>query len=183
MIDSAVQELKDIHLISRLKARYVRLVDEKHWSELESLFASGFIFDGLMSVTGAEEFVEQLRQRLANASTTHALHVPEIEIRSPDTAGGTWPFSDVIDQRRSGVGLYRRGSGYYHETYRKENGEWLISTMRITRARVECSVFQPDVETRRHVCLSQEELIAWLGQQGLWLTSSEPPRGTQSLRR
>jgi hypothetical protein len=164
---SAVEELMDIQLISRLKARYVRLVDEKHWSELEGLFASGFIFEGVMSATGGEGFVEQLRQRLADASTTHALHVPEIEMRSPDTAAAIWPFSDVIDQRRSGEGLYRRGTGHYHETYRKENGQWLISTMRITRVRVECSAFLADVEARRHVCLSQQELIAWLEQQGL----------------
>jgi hypothetical protein len=93
------------------------------------------------------------------------VHAPEIEITSPDTATGIWPFSDIIDQRRDGLGMYRRGFGHYHESYIKANGTWRISAMRITRTRVECSVFRPGGEMLSHVCLSQEELVAWLRQQ------------------
>ena len=37
--------------------------------------------------------------------------------------------------------------------------------MRITRMRVECSVFLPEGETLTHTCLSQDELVAWLREQ------------------
>ena len=165
MIESAIQQLKDVQLITRLKARYVRLVDEKEWSQLGDLFTGDFAFDGVETTTGAGEFVGLLRLRLADTSTSHALHVPEIEIWSPDRASGIWPFSDVIDQRRDGVGVYRRGFGHYHEVYRKVNDQWLIATMRITRVRVECAFFPGDGGVRRQVCLSQEEVASWLAQQ------------------
>jgi hypothetical protein len=160
-----VEELVEERLISRLKARYVRFVDLKEWSELERLFADDFAFDGTWSSRGGALFVQRLSRHLADASTVHQVHAPEIEITSPDTATGIWPFSDIIDQRRDGLGMYRRGFGHYHETYVKANGTWRISTMRITRTRVECSVLRPGGETLRHVCLSQEELVAWLRQQ------------------
>lgn len=165
MIDPAVQHLNDVYLITRLKTKYVRLVDEKEWSQLEGLFTGDFAFDGVETTTGAREFVRLLRLRLADASTTHALHMPEIEIWSPDRALGIWPFSDVIDQRRDGVGVYRRGFGHYHEVYRKVNDQWLIATMRITRVRVECAFFTRDSGVRRQVCLSQTEVVSWLAQQ------------------
>jgi hypothetical protein len=102
------------------------------------------------------------------ANTVHELHAPEIEIRAPDVATAIWPFSDIIDQRQIGLGMYRRGFGHYHESYVKANGTWLISAMRITRVRVECSVFLSDSEILSHTCLSQDELVAWLEQpQGI----------------
>src|SRR5712671_2436514 len=134
-----LQELMDTQLISRLKASYARLLDLKHWAGLERLFAEDFSFEGNWSSRGGRLFVERLSKHLAEASTVHELHAPEIEIRSTDAATAIWPFSDIIDQRRAGLGLYRRGFGHYHETYVKANGAWLISAMRITRTRVECS--------------------------------------------
>jgi SnoaL-like domain len=159
------QELVEAGLISRLKAQYVRFVDLKDWSALERLFAEGFVFEGQWSSRGGALFVERLSRHLADAGTVHELHWPEIEIASPDGATAIWPFSDIIDQRRNGAGMYRRGSGHYHESYIKAGGAWRIATMRITRIRVECTVFLPAGETRTHTCLSQDELVAWLREQ------------------
>lgn len=160
-----LQELVDSQLISRLKASYARLLDLKDWAGLERLFAEDFAFEGNWSSRGGSLFVERLSQHLADASTVHELHTPELEIRASDAATGIWPFSDIIDQRRAGLGLYRRGFGHYHESYVKANDAWRISAMRITRTRVECSLFLQSGETLHHVCLSQAELIAWLRQQ------------------
>jgi hypothetical protein len=156
--------MMDTQLISRLKASYARLLDFKDWAGLERLFAEDFAFEGNWSSRGGSLFVERISKHLADASAVHELHTPEIEITSPDAATGIWPFSDIIDQRRASLGLYRRGFGHYHESYVKANGAWLISAMRITRSRVECSVFLHG-ETLRHVCLSQEDLVAWLREQ------------------
>ena len=160
-----VQELVDAGLISRLKAQYVRFLDLKDWSALERLFAEDFVFEGQWSSRGGALFVQNLSRHLADASTVHELHAPEIEVASPGTATAIWPFSDIIDQRRNGIGMYRRGSGHYHESYVKAAGAWRISAMRITRMRVECSVFLPEGETLTHTCLSQDELVAWLREQ------------------
>lgn len=160
-----LQELVDARLISRLKAQYVRFLDLKDWSALERLFAGDFAFEGQWSNRGGALFVQRLSRHLADASTVHELHAPEIEIASPGTATGIWPFSDIIDQRRNDLGLYRRGSGHYHESYVNLDGVWRISAMRITRIRVECSVFLPDGETSNHTCFSQDEVVAWLREQ------------------
>ena len=165
MIHPAVQELMDARLIGQLKAQYVRFVDLKDWSELERLITEDFAFEGNWSSRGGALFVQRLSRHLADASTVHELHAPELEITSPDAWRGIWPFSDIIDQRRDGLGMYRLGFGHYHESYVKANGVWRISAVRITRIRVECSVFLPDAETRTHTCLSQDELVSWLRKQ------------------
>jgi hypothetical protein len=163
--DHELQRLTDIHLISRLKAAYARLVDEKAWSGLEELFAGDFEFDGIWSSRGGHAFVERMSRSLVDASTAHQLGIPEIDVTSNASAQAVWPFADIIDQRSDGLGMYRRGFGHYRETYIKADGSWKIATMRITRVRVECSVFLPGGEVRHRTCLSQEELVAWLDRE------------------
>src|ERR1700730_2571650 len=125
-----LQELVDARLISRLKDQYVRFIDLRDWSALEQLFSGDFAFEGQWSSRGGALFVQHLSRHLADASTVHELHAPEIDIASPGTATAIWPFSDIIDQRGNGVGLYRRGSGHYHESYVNADGAWRISSMR-----------------------------------------------------
>ena len=160
--EAELQRLMDNHLISRLKATYVRLVDEKSWSSLERLLADDFAFNGTHD---GHEFVDLTRRSLADASTVHQLGVGELEVESPTTATGVWPFADIIDQRRDGLGAYRRGFGHYHETYVKASSGWRIAAMRIIRLRVECTVIVSGGEVRNRTCLSQEEVVAWLDQQ------------------
>src|SRR5579872_4932101 len=157
-----VHVLTDVQLIHRLKAAYLRLVDEKAWSRLDELFTDDFVFSGIWSSRGGHEFVQRTSRSLAEAITIHRLGDPRIDLTSPAAAAGVWPFDDVIDERKQGLGLYRRGSGHYHERYVKADGTWKISAMRITRERVECTVFLAGGETRRQICTSQEELLAWL---------------------
>ena len=160
-----IQELTDVQLIIHLKARYVRFVDTKQWAALEQLLVDDFAFDGTRSSHSASAFVHLVTEQLAEANTVHQLHVPEIYVQSPSIASAVWPFADVIDQRRNGLGLVRHGFGHYHENYVKGEGQWRISTMQITRVRVECDTYLPDRASSSHVCFSQEELLAWLAEQ------------------
>ncbi|MBW2381092.1 MAG: nuclear transport factor 2 family protein [Deltaproteobacteria bacterium] len=58
----------------------------------------------------------------------------EIELLSPTEARGIWAMFDYVEFKPSrGI----RGYGHYHEEYRKENGKWLISTLKLTRLRVD----------------------------------------------
>ena len=159
-----IQQLADIQMISIVKARYVRFVDSRQWDSLASLLVHDFVFEGNRSRRGGPEFVRHVAEQLADASTVHQLHVPEIEVPSASAARAVWPFADLIDQRTDGVGLVRRGFGHYHETYVRREGTWRIATMRITRVRVECETHKPGASVTSHVCLSQEELVAWLAE-------------------
>jgi len=162
--DPSVQELADVHLIRRLKSRYVRFVDLKAWPELEALFAAEFQFGGQGSMSGPGTFVEHVRIQLADARTVHMLHEPEILLESPGHAAAVWPFSDVIDHRRGRVGLLRRGYGHYHERYIKAP-DWRIASMRITRQRIECDDYPEGGEPRSEVFVSQDDLASWLAQR------------------
>jgi hypothetical protein len=51
---------------------------------------------------------------------SHDKHVPGDTIRGR---------ANVVD--------FIRGYGHYHEAYRKEGGRWLISTLKLTRLRVD----------------------------------------------
>jgi hypothetical protein len=53
------------------------------------------------------------------------------------------PFSQVFDyvEFKPSRGIRGiRGYGHYHEQYRKEGGKWLISTLELTRLRVDSIV-------------------------------------------
>jgi hypothetical protein len=93
------------------------------------------------------------------------LHGPEIHLDSTSSARAVWPFADIIDERGSeDTQLVRHGFGHYHETYIKVQGAWRISTMRITRLRVECAVHSPGGDISARVCFSQDELVTWLAE-------------------
>ncbi len=156
--------MTDFGLIARLKEDYTRLVDDKAWATLVECFTDDFEFEGQWTCTGAEAFVDRMSGQLAAARTEHRLGAPGIELESPDSAAAVWPFSDVIDQRREGSGIYRSGSGEYHERYRRDRGRWRIASMRIVRSQVECTVFVSGVALRRETVFSNEALTEWLAR-------------------
>jgi hypothetical protein len=65
----------------------------------------------------------------------------EIELTSPTTARGIWAMSDFCEYRtKEGMRRVLSGSGHYHEEYVKQDGEWSIAAMRLTRLRVDTTV-------------------------------------------
>ena len=69
--------------------------------------------------------------------TVHQGHQSEIEITGDTAAAGIWVFSDRFFMPPGAPFSRLTGYGYYHETYAKEGGKWLLKTTRITRLRVE----------------------------------------------
>jgi hypothetical protein len=60
------------------------------------------------------------------------VHAPEIELTSATTARGIWALEDVV---RLAPGVNLRGYGHYHESYEKIDGQWRITSSKLTRLR------------------------------------------------
>jgi hypothetical protein len=137
---NSLQVLTDIEAIEELKARYCRLLDTKNWQAWRAIFTDDFVSDtseaGGKVIEGADPFVAFVRENLGEPSqtTSHQVHMPEIELTSATTAKAVWALEDWVDLTPT-VGMH--GHGHYHETYVKVDGEWLISSSKLTRIRQE----------------------------------------------
>jgi hypothetical protein len=149
-----LRALNDIEDIEELKARYCRLLDTKNWKAWREIFTDDFVSDtsesGGKVIKGADPFVAFVRENLGQPSqtTSHQVHMPEIELTSPTTAKAVWALEDWVDLTPV-LGMH--GHGHYHETYVKVGGEWLISSSKLTRIRQEIitpasGVAMPDLE-------------------------------------
>lgn len=133
--------LLDIEEIKRLKARYFRCLDTKDWEDLAGVFASDVhmeVPEADLVLDGRDTVVESLSTVLAGTVTVHHGHTPEIEIIDAHTATGIWAMADYVEfpsDDDASVGL--RGYGHYRETYRREDGEWRIATLRLDRLRID----------------------------------------------
>ncbi|HEX4586755.1 MAG TPA: nuclear transport factor 2 family protein [Mycobacterium sp.] len=128
--------LLEIESIKRLKARYCRYLDTKDWEAWRQLFVDDFLSDtsqaGGKVIHGADEFVAFTHKSLGDRATAHQVHAPEIELASATTARAIWALEDVV---RLGPGVNLRGYGHYHETYEKVDGQWRITSSKLTRLR------------------------------------------------
>ena len=146
------QDPRDIEAIKQVKARYFRCIDTKRWSDLRQQFTDDARFDGVNGEPpGPDEFVARNATRLGPAITVHQGHMPEIVLTSPTTARGIWSMFDWVEfpepiEKGRGRG-YRGfvGYGHYEEEYRKVNGAWKISFLRLTRLRINPVAESPPV--------------------------------------
>jgi uncharacterized protein (TIGR02246 family) len=137
-----VRRLADIEAIKQLKARYFRLMDQKRWDEWAMVFAQDahmVVPEGNVDERGRDAVVRSVSGVLEGVRTVHHGHMPEIEITGRDTAEGTWAMFDYVEfppdptGARSGL----RGYGHYTEDYVREDGEWRIASLHLSRLRVD----------------------------------------------
>jgi uncharacterized protein (TIGR02246 family) len=137
----------EIEAIHQLKARYFRLMDEKNWAGWARLFTEDFAMqvDSAISKgaeltsphdipTGREAIIAYIEKELEGAVSIHYGHMPEITLTSADSASGIWAMEEKIIFPD---GSRLHGYGHYRETYRKEDGEWRIASLAITRLRLD----------------------------------------------
>lgn len=126
--------MEQIQQIEQLKARYLRAVDAKDWD----LMAAVLTPDAVLEVAGntrngSEEIIAVMSSRLAEFTTVHHGHMPEITIVDERSATGIWAMEDIL----SGPSGIRHGYGHYHERYVcDEDGAWRISHIRLVRIEV-----------------------------------------------
>jgi hypothetical protein len=134
---------REVESIKQLKARYCRYLDTKDWESWRGLFADDFVSDlggvGGDVIVGADQFVTYTRKTIGKQTqaTVHQVHTPEIELTSPTTAHGIWALHDVV---RLHPALTLHGYGYYDESYAKIDGQWRISSSKLTRLREDLGV-------------------------------------------
>ena len=130
--------MDDIEAITRLKARYCRLMDTKDWAGFRHVFTDDVTMDstgaGGVVIRGGDEFLRFIMVALDNVVTVHHCHMPEIDIMSPTTATGIWAMEDMV---RFPDGRDLHAYGHYHETYEKMDGEWRIKSSVLTRLRTD----------------------------------------------
>jgi len=135
-LDSTLEELLAIEAIKRLKARYFRTMDTQDWEGFADCFTDDVVADfrdapGELT-QGRDAFVEELKGILAGATTVHHGHMPEIELVSSTEATGIWAMEDIVELPDMSL----QGWGHYHERYCKENGQWRISHVKLTRLKL-----------------------------------------------
>jgi hypothetical protein len=146
LITTDVANVSDIEAIKQLKARYCRHLDEKDWRAWRQLFAPDFVSEivgaGSRRTIGADEFVAYTRRTLGKPTqvTVHHVHAPEITMTTGTTADGVWALHDIV---RLLPAVSVHGYGHYHETYEKTDGQWRISSSKLTRLREDLSIPLP----------------------------------------
>ncbi len=86
---------------------------------------------------GREEALQQVQTLVGSARTVHQVHTPEIDVQG-DEAHVIWAMQDrvVWDEPRRGLASIT-GYGHYHERYVRQNGEWKIASLKLTRLHID----------------------------------------------
>ena len=144
-MNQEISRLLDVESIKQLKARYCRYIDTKQWDLLPTLFSDDVRFDGFAAApTGSNgaAFVKGVIARLNDAVSMHHCHTPDIVFLDDDTARGVWAMADYMEWAKpigladapNARGMY--GFGHYEEEYRRINGVWKMSHLRLRRMRM-----------------------------------------------
>ncbi len=133
-----LRRLLDAEEIARLKARYFRFLDTKDWEAFGALFTADAVMeaDGYVR-EGRQAIIDFLPPILAQATTVHHGHMPEITFTGPDEAEGVWAMDDYLEFPGSGPPSGFHGYGHYHDRYVRTVDGWRLAAVRLTRLRVD----------------------------------------------
>jgi hypothetical protein len=127
----AMSAMGDIDEIQRVKYRYLRALDTKHWDDFADTLTEDIVGDYGSSLgeehhfTDRESLVEFMRSAMpANILTEHRVTHPEIDVDG-DEATGIWYLQDRVIVPDFNFMLY--GAAFYHDRYRRTADGWRIS--------------------------------------------------------
>lgn len=146
--------LRSMEAIKIVKAKYFRSIDTKDWELMKSILADDVVCDLRGSATipgtsvrafpgaaeeiiyGADNVLNRYKAGAAHLSSVHLGHMPEIEMTSETSARAIWAMSDLL-RFVGGPIAEMNGHGRYHDTYKLIDGEWKISSLQLTRTRLD----------------------------------------------
>jgi hypothetical protein len=154
-IADTTRRLEAIDAIKRVKAAYWRGVDTCDGDLVRSILAEDCALDyrgccvdpatgrdwlPAMNVVlrGRHNWVADGMSRFGIVSV-HQGNQSEIDIEDADRATAIWAFTDRMFFPAGGDFAMLTGWGFYHDSYVRRDGRWLLHTTRITRLRVETS--------------------------------------------
>jgi len=127
---SGMADADAIEAIKRVKYRYLRALDTKHWDDFEDTLTEDIIGDYGSSLgkehhfTNRTDLVEYMRTSMpAGVITEHRVTHPEIAVDG-DEGSATWYLQDRVIVPEYNFMLF--GAGFYHDRYRKTPDGWKI---------------------------------------------------------
>jgi hypothetical protein len=133
-LEERIQRLEDIEAIKKLKARYAAVCDDKYNpEEAIKLFTEDAVWDGGEDF-GVHKGTDAIKEFFADVSRnlTFAVHYflqPNIKVNeNGETASAKWYLWQAAT---TGDGAAVWVSGLEHDKYRKINGQWLMSEMKL----------------------------------------------------
>ncbi|HEY5843204.1 MAG TPA: nuclear transport factor 2 family protein [Mycobacterium sp.] len=121
----------DLEDIKRVKYRYLRALDTKHWADYADTMTDDVVGDYGSSLgeehhfTDRNSLVEYMRTSLPySVVTEHRVTHPEITVDG-DEASGIWYLQDRVIVAEFDFMLI--GAAFYHDEYRKTPDGWKIS--------------------------------------------------------
>jgi hypothetical protein len=121
----------DIDEIMRVKYRYLRALDTKHWDDFADTLTEDIVGDYGTSLgeehhfTDRDTLVEFMRASMpANVLTEHRVTHPEVDVDG-DEATAIWYLQDRVIVPDFNFMLY--GAAFYHDRYRRTSDGWRIS--------------------------------------------------------
>ncbi|MDQ1320009.1 MAG: hypothetical protein QG655_1252 [Actinomycetota bacterium] len=128
---SGMADLEAIEAIKRVKYRYLRALDTKHWGDFADTLTEDIVGDYGSSLgkehrfTNRDDLVEFMRTSMpAGVITEHRVDHPEITIGDNDEAEGIWYLQDRVIVAEYNFMLF--GAAFYRDRYRRTDDGWKI---------------------------------------------------------
>jgi hypothetical protein len=134
-----LERLVAIEDIKALVARRVRSLDARDWETYQDCHAPEHVSGFFKEAPDRAAMIEALKAETAGVTAIHHVHSPEIVVLSPTEAKGAWAMEDRRYWMQGDEEHWLHGWGYYHETYVKRDGVWLITSRELVRTRLEHS--------------------------------------------
>lgn len=144
-MEAALRDMIEKDAIKQLKARYFRSVDTFDLDGWLSCFTEDckLRFDlevqrrsappvPIAEFEGHQQVRDYWNSNTDRVESVHHGHMPEIEVLSDTEARAIWAMEDIVEF----TGSVLHGFGHYHETYRKDDGQWRIARLHLTRIRI-----------------------------------------------
>jgi hypothetical protein len=131
--EQLLAELADREAIRELPRLYCHFLWTKDPVRMANLFAE----DATISIRGMEDYAITGRDKLAKVfarvnaryASQPFIHNHIIELEGPDRASG-YSYYEILE----GEGEKFLAAGYYHDQYRKINGEWKFQSRKVHMA-------------------------------------------------